>query len=111
MTLDGIRELCRSFPGVTEDIKWEDHLCFNVGEKMFLITSPDRIPVNASFKTSEEKFEELTEREGFHAAPYLGRNKWIQVDDIGLLSAREGKELLSLSYAIIRAGLPKSKRP
>lgn len=111
MTLDAIQQFCRKLPGVTEDIKWEHHLCFNVGGKMFLITSPDETPVNASFKTTDEKFEELTEREGFIPAPYLARNKWVQVDDIVRLSTKEGKELLELSYHLVKSKLPKSKRP
>lgn len=98
-------------PGVTEDIKWENHLCFNVGGKMFLITSPDESPVTASFKTTEEKFEELSEREGFMPAPYLARNKWVKVDDIGRLMVKEGKELLELSYKLVKEKLPKNKKP
>ena len=78
---------------------------------MFLITSPDESPVKASFKTSEEKFDELSEREGFGPAPYLARNKWVQVDDILRLTAREGKELLELSYKLVREKLPKTKKP
>ncbi|WP_082022169.1 MmcQ/YjbR family DNA-binding protein [Flavihumibacter sp. ZG627] len=58
MIIDLIREICLSLPAVTEDIKWESHLCFNVGGKMFLISSPDEVPVNATFKVPEESFEE-----------------------------------------------------
>lgn len=50
--------------GVTTDIKWKDHLCFNIGEKIFLITSPDNLPLTASFKVSDEDFLTLSEREG-----------------------------------------------
>lgn len=110
MTLDTIQKICHSFPDVTEDIKWEDHLCFNVGGKMFLVTSPDLSPVTASFKTSEEKFDELTERAGFKPAPYLGKHKWVYVDDIDRLTSKEWKELLSLSYELIRSKLPKKKK-
>lgn len=110
MTLDAIQKICNSFPGVTEDIKWEDHLCFNVGGKMFLVTSPDLSPVTASFKTSEEKFNELTEQVGFKPAPYLGKHKWVYVDNIDLLTNNEWKELLSLSYELIKSKLPKKKK-
>ena len=65
MTLEAIQQICKSFEEVTEDIKWEEHLCFNVGGKMFLITSPDLAPVTASFKVSAEDFDLLIEREGF----------------------------------------------
>ena len=110
MTLDAIQKICKSFPEVTEDIKWENHLCFNVGGKMFLITSPDSSPVTASFKTSEDKFDELIEREGFKPAPYLAKHKWVFLDNISRLSSKEGKELLALSYEIIRSKLPKKKK-
>ena len=71
MTLEDIQTICRKLKGVTQDIKWEDHVCFSVGGKMFLITSPDAIPISASVKVSEQTFDELSEREGFMPAPYL----------------------------------------
>lgn len=110
MTLEAIQQICESFPDVTNDIKWENHLCFNVGGKMFLITSPDDSPVTASFKTSEEKFNELTERDGCKPAPYLAKHKWIYVDNISRLNSREWKELLQLSYELVKAKLPKKKK-
>lgn len=110
MTLDAIQQICNSFPEVTEDIKWEDHLCFCTGGKMFLITSPAELPVTASFKTTADLFEELTEREGFKPAPYLGKHKWVWVDDISRIGSREWKELLKISYDLVRAGLPKKKK-
>jgi len=41
MTIEDIQNICKKFPYVTEDIKWETHLCYCVGEKIFIITSPD----------------------------------------------------------------------
>ena len=110
MTLENIQNICSKFGNVTEDIKWEDHLCFNVGGKMFLITSPDLSPVTASFKTSEEKFNELSERDGFKPAPYLAKHKWIHVDNINRVNNREWKELLEISYNLIKEKLPKKKK-
>ena len=110
MTLENIQNICGKFGDVTEDIKWEDHLCFNVGGKMFLITSPDLSPVTASFKTSEEKFNELSERDGFKPAPYLAKHKWIFVDSISRMNNKEWKELLEISYNLIKAKLPKKKK-
>ena len=69
MTIDQIESICKPFKGVTQDIKWENHLCFNVGDKMFLVTAPDNSPVTASFKVSDEDFDELIQREGFLPAP------------------------------------------
>ena len=106
MHIDDLQNICKKFPGVKEDIKWENHLCFVVGEKMFLITSPDSVPVTASFKSSEEDFEELTQREGFRPAPYLGRAKWIHVDDIRRLTKKEWQLILEKAYKLIGSKLP-----
>ncbi len=106
MTIDQIRSLCLSFPGVYEDIKWGNHLCFNVGGKMFLVTAPDNSPVTASFKTSDEDFNALPEREGFIPAPYMARNKWIFVDSISRFSPREWDNYLRVAYDLIVAKLP-----
>jgi predicted DNA-binding protein (MmcQ/YjbR family) len=106
MTIADIQDICKKFPGVKQDIKWEDHLCFNVGDKMFLITSPDTVPVTASFKTNDEDFEELSSREGFKPAAYLARYKWIYVDNIKRLSQKEWKYYLGESYRIIASKLP-----
>jgi len=101
MTIEEIRSRCLTLPGVTEDIKWEDHLCFNVGGKMFLVTAPDKFPVSASFKTSDELFEEFPEREGFIPAPYMARYKWIFVDDIERMTAEEWDKHIQLSYDLV----------
>lgn len=101
MTITEVREICLRFPGVTEDIKWENHLCFNIGGKMFLVTAPDNVPVSASFKTSDEDFEMLPNRPGFISAPYMARNKWIFVDDIKRFSKKDWESYLRKSYDLI----------
>lgn len=65
MTIEDIETICDSFPAVTKDIKWEEHLCFNVGGKIFVITSPDEYPLTATFKVTPDEFVELTVRDGF----------------------------------------------
>jgi predicted DNA-binding protein (MmcQ/YjbR family) len=107
MTISEIREICLAFRSVTEDIKWENHLCFNIGGKMFLVTAPDNVPVSASFKTSDEDFELLPNRAGFIPAPYMARNKWIFVDDISRFSNKEWQKYLQLSYELIFSKLSK----
>jgi predicted DNA-binding protein (MmcQ/YjbR family) len=106
MLLEKLQQISKSLPGVTEDIKWEDHLCFNVGEKMFLITSPDKIPVTACFKVNDENFNKLCEKEGFSPAPYLGRYKWVLVDDINRISVSNWERYISDSYQLIYDKLP-----
>lgn len=107
MHLEDIVAICDKLKGVTKDIKWEDHLCFNVGDKMFLVTSPDGVPVTASFKVSDEDFEELIVRDGFSPAPYLARYKWVYLDDINHLTNSEWQKYIANSYLLISAKLPR----
>lgn len=106
MSIDELQKICNKHKGVTEDIKWENHLCFNVGDKMFLITSPDTVPVSATFKVNEEEFEELSQQKGFMPAPYLARYKWVHVDDISRLSKKQWESYIMQSYALVVEKLP-----
>ena len=107
MDIEALSELCKSFKAVTTDIKWEDHLCFNIGSKMFFIVSLENIPTTASFKTIDNDFEELIELEGFKPAPYLARYKWVFVDDVTRLTEDQWKLYIEKSYRAIAAKLPK----
>jgi predicted DNA-binding protein (MmcQ/YjbR family) len=106
MNIEELQSICRKLKGVTEDIKWENHLCFNVGNKMFLVTAPDAIPHSASFKVSDEDFADLTSQEGFIPAPYLSRYKWIHVDDINRLNKKQWEYYIKQSYQLIASKLP-----
>jgi len=110
MTIEDLQAICTKLGDVTEDIKWGHDLCFSIGGKMFLVTGPDNVPVSASFKATEELFNELTEREGFIPAPYLARHKWVYVDDISRLSKKEWKQYITQSYELVKAKLPKNKK-
>lgn len=101
MTIEEIQTICNAFKGVTQDIKWEDHLCFNIGGKMFLITAPDNVPHTASLKVTDEDFELLTQREGIVPAPYLARYKWVYMDDINRFSKNEWEHYLKLAYELV----------
>ena len=110
MTIEILQSICKSFPAVTEDIKWESHLCFNIGDKMFLVTSPDVVPQTATFKVSDEDFELLQEKEGFKPAAYLARYKWIYVDNIARLSRPEWEHYLKQAYEIVASKLSAKKK-
>ncbi len=107
MEIDEIREYCLAKAGVTEGMKWGEHLTFMVAEKMFAIFGLDQTPVNASFKVSDEDFDEMKHRPGLKPAPYLARYKWIALEDINLISTSQWKEILDQSYELIRQKLPK----
>jgi len=108
MTIEDIRNICLSFKGVKEDIKWDNHLCFNIGEKMFVITSPDDVPSTASFKCTPDDFESLTARSGITPSAYLGRYHWVYVHDINDLGKKQWERYLRTSYELVAGKLPKS---
>lgn len=106
MTIEDIETICDNFPSVTKDIKWDDHLCFNVGGKMFLITSPDAYPPSASFKVTTDEFEEIASRDGFKPAPHLARYKWVHIIDISKLNKNEWAFYAKQSYNLVVEKLP-----
>ena len=110
MNIEDFQSICKKLKGVTQDIKWEDHLCFNVGGKMFLVTSPDSVPHSASFKADDEDFADLTSRKGFKPAPYLQRYKWVYVDDINRLSKKQWERVVAKSYELISSKLPVKRK-
>ena len=104
MTLDKLRELCLSFPGATEGLKWEDHIYFMVAEKIFCMTGESG---GVSFKVRPEEFEEMTERDGIVATPYMARNMWVTVQQFNKLRPKEWELYILQSYELIRSKLPK----
>ena len=105
MNVEKAVQLCRSFPGATEDIKWEDNLVFSVGEKMFAVT--DTGMSGMSFKVDDERFLELTDRDGIIPAPYLARAKCVYIDNPKAIGDKEVAELLRRSYELVFAKLTK----
>lgn len=110
MTLEDIRNICLGYPATSEEIKWENDLCFLLGKKMFLTVSLNTAPVSVSFKTNEEDFIAFSELPGFGPAPYLARYGWIMVEDIELVSEAEWKMLIQQSYDLVLSRLPAKSR-
>lgn len=106
-----IRDICRAFPGVTEDVKWGNDLCFCVSGKMFAAMDLNP-PHGIGFKCTPEDFGELIERTGIRPAPYLARAMWVQEEALGsALDRREFERLLRSAYGLVVAKLPRSRRP
>ena len=105
MNLETLRTLCLSLPAVTEDVKWQNDLCFMVAGKIFCITGFES-PVMVSLKVPDDEFEELSAREGMVPAPYLARYKWILVKDSKALSDKEWKQFIQQSYELVKAKIP-----
>jgi predicted DNA-binding protein (MmcQ/YjbR family) len=107
MDLEQLMEVCAAMPHSTHDIKWENHLCYNIGGKMFIIISLDTQPVTASFKVSDEDFYALSALPYCIPAPYLARYNWILTKDISLISNDEWQRIVQQAYSLVLQKLPK----
>lgn len=110
MDREKLREYCLSLPGATEDIKWENDLCFSVGGKMFCVTGmePDS---GVSLKVCDSEFESLCETDDICPAPYVGRYKWVAIRKYDRFKDDEWKLYVRQSYDLIASKLPKAKKP
>ena len=111
MDSESVRAHCLSFPHATENVQWGNDLVFKIAGKIFavmVLEGPAKYAM--SFKCTEEKFNELIEREGIDPAPYMARNKWVAIERFDVLSERELKGLLRTSYDLVVEKLPKKVR-
>ena len=107
MTADELRKLCTSLPGATENVQWGDDRVFKIGGKMFACSGLER-GSKYSFKVDDERFLELTDRQGVVPAPYLARAKWVQIDPTECeLPDSELEQLVRRSFELVFAKLPK----
>lgn len=109
MTTDQMREYCLSLKGVTEGVKWEDHLCFMVAEKMFCITGFNDND-GVSIKVSPEDFDLLTERKGITQARYFAKRQWVAIEKRSSLKKKEWEEYLEKSYNLVKSKLTKKQQ-
>ena len=109
MNIDFIRKFCLSLPAVTEDVKWDNDLCFSVGGKMFCVSSLDP-PFKIAFKVRDEEFDELSSQEGFIPAPYMARAKWVLVTDPSKPGKKEWENFITQSYNLVKAKLTRKLR-
>ena len=101
MNIEDIQAICRSMTSVTEDVKWGNDLVFSIGGKMFCVVGLDQSPTTASFKVSDEEFEEMCNLPGFKPAPYVAKYKWVWVDDINKMKKSDWKKYLKQSYELV----------
>ncbi|EJF08691.1 MULTISPECIES: MmcQ/YjbR family DNA-binding protein [Pontibacter] len=106
MNIENLRTFCLGLKGVTEDVKWGNDLCFLVGGKMFCVTNLEGAP-SVSFKVSDADFDELSTSIGIIPAPYMARNKWVQVQSWERLSVQEWETYVKQSYEMVRSKLTK----
>jgi predicted DNA-binding protein (MmcQ/YjbR family) len=108
MDIEAIRSICKRLPSVTEGIKWENDLCFMVGDKMFCVVLLDT-PIQVSLKVKDEEFDEISILEGIRPAPYAARHKWILVDNVKVFNKKKWEDYITQSYNLVKARLSKKK--
>lgn len=107
MTVEGIRDIAKKFPHVTEDVKWGHDLCFCIAEKMFCVTGLEEDPVSLSLKVADDDFEALCERPGIIPAPYMARHRWVLIQNVKKVPKKELEKMIRQSYEMVKSKLPK----
>ncbi len=117
MTLDQYNAFCATLPSAFHVVQWGNADVWKVGtEKTFKVFAiggheGENGPA-VSFKVSDIGWEVLRDAPGCRPAPYLASRgmKWIQADLKGGLKARDLKQYLEASHALVAEGLPKRLR-
>ena len=99
------RDYCLSLPGTTEEIKWEDNLCFMIEKKIFVMYSLSS--GSLALKINPEEFEELIARDGIRQAYHLARGQWIGISSFDVMPVPELKRRIAESRALVLSKLPK----
>lgn len=111
MNIAAVRKYCAALPRSTGDIKWGADHVYSIGTKMFCVSFEDgKCKAYVSFKIDDDLFLQYTDRAGFIPAPYMARNKWVQVTDLKKVSDAELKALLKRSYELVALKLTKKLR-
>jgi len=108
MDREGVGKVCLALPGATLDHPFgDDHDAYKVGGKMFVMVGATG---GISFKVSDIAYEVLTEDGRARPAPYLARNKWVNLPNIDDWPDDELAEHLAIAHGIVAAKLTKKAR-
>ena len=109
MHVADVKELCSRFPGASSQLYGppSNILVYYSGGKKFAYfktSEPERW--RFSFRTTPERFLELTDVPGIKPARYLARFHWITIVDVRTVPADYLRELVEWSYtrAVTRPG-------
>ena len=108
MDRTGVGKVCLALPGVTLDHPFgDDHDAYKVGGKMFCMVGAMG---SISFKVSDIAYEVLTESGRARPAPYMARNKWVNLPRIDDWPDDELADHLAIAHSIVAAKLTKKAR-
>ncbi len=112
MNIETISEYCLKKKGVTEDFPFdEDTLAIRVLNKIFLLASLEKVPLQINLKCDPEYAVELRERyESVQPGYHMNKSYWNTVIVDGSIPNTELKEMIDHSYEQVVKGLKKSER-
>lgn len=98
-------------PGSWRDEPWEGDVVAKVSDKIFVFLGDDTVGVKAG--SSREEADVWLDRypEDASVMPYIGRHGWNTLRIGGAFPDQELIEAVDLSYELVVARLPRSKRP
>ena len=104
----GVGKVCLALPAATLDHPFgDDHDAYKVGGKMFCMVGGSG---SISFKVSDIAYEVLTESGQARPAPYMARNKWVNLAQIDDWADDDLAEHLAIAHGIVAAKLTKKVR-
>lgn len=112
MNIESISEYCRRKKGVTEDFPFDtDTLAIRVMNKIFLLASLEKVPLQINLKCDPEYAVELRERYGTVQPGYhMNKSYWNTVIIDGTISVKELKEMIDHSYDQVVMKLKKADK-
>ncbi len=112
MNIEYIREYCLSKKGTSESFPFDEStLVFKVMDKMFLLTSLDRIPSQINVKCDPEYALELRDQHSEITGGYhMSKKHWNTVVVEGQLEDQMILSLIDHSYDLVVSSFSKKKK-
>jgi len=109
MNIEELRTYCLAKAGVTESFPFgPETLVFKVGEKLFLLTGLDSLPLSFNVKCDPERAIELREQYPESVLPgyHMNKKHWNTILVDGTLTQALLHELIDHSYDLVFRSLP-----
>ncbi len=110
MDIESLKEFCKSLPSSTENELGgkSNLLSYKVHDKKFAYfktSEPEKW--RFSFRTTPDRFLELTDQPGIKPARYMHRFHWVTIVNVNSMNEEYLKELVHWSYNKAVSSLPK----
>lgn len=112
LNIEQIREHCLKKKGITEEFPFdEDTLVYKVMEKIFLLASLEKVPLQVNLKCDPENAAELREEyESVQPGYYMNKKHWNTVIIDSTVPRQKIFEWINESYELVISGLKKSEQ-